>query len=168
MIRLARNPKYSRAVGCISFPITLSSMFSGVNSSTTLGCWLTAVKLPEATSRIVTPSNFQVKVSPKSRGLRMAVKIIVKHEVDEMRSMFPYFKATVVFKLDDDINLQALKTRPQMVSPIPSAISGVWYGVFLVFSTLMFAIFMKIMPRAVNRLPAVDDSRAMKFYDRDI
>lgn len=83
----------------MSLAIILSSMFSYVNVSMMSGCWLTAVKLPVATSRMVTPSSFHVNVSPSTSGLRMAVKMMVKHEVEEIRRMLPYFKATVVFKL---------------------------------------------------------------------
>ena len=50
--------------------------------------------LPKLIKKIANPSIFQTNFSFRIIGAKIALKIIVKHEVDEIRIMFPKPKAT--------------------------------------------------------------------------
>lgn len=67
-------------------------LLSGAN--VLVGCCVTAMALPMAMVKMVMPSTLILNTSPRRRGDRMPVKMMVKHEVLLMSIMFPNLMAT--------------------------------------------------------------------------
>ena len=59
-----------------------------------VGCWVTAMALPIAMVKMVMPSTLILNTSPRRRGDKIPVKMIVKHDVLLMSIMFPNLIAT--------------------------------------------------------------------------
>ena len=80
-------------------------MLSAVISLMKLGYWVVVSIDPSEINPMETPSTFQVNFSPSTRGERIAVKMIEKQDVEDIKIMFPKYSETI-FKLWNQINLK--------------------------------------------------------------
>ena len=81
--------KKTIASGLVSFAIISLLTSASLYVGKCYGYCDTAVALPLPTSKIVTPSLIQTNCSFKMIGLIIQVKTIVRHDVDEIKMMFP-------------------------------------------------------------------------------
>ena len=69
--------------------------FSDVSTSTVVsfGCWYMATEHPTVMVAIETPSIFQMNFSFSIKGVKIAVIIMQKHDVEAIRMRLPNFNA---------------------------------------------------------------------------
>ena len=104
-------------------------------------------------SEIDTPSTFQENFSPNMIGDNIALKIMEKHDVDDIKIMLPKYNETPLNPM-----LQKRIMRPNHHS--------IWQrnaSLFGEFSILIFPIFMQIKPKAEQNEPHVAKSNANTY-----
>jgi len=152
-------------LGYVILSITIPVIVSFDGKSVRVGYWVTAIILPVATINIVTPSSLHKNYSPRIIGDIIAENIIVKHDVELINKMFPNLMATIFVKkfiFFIKYYLHAFKVWLNAMNISPTNHSTCKQAFLcLYFSTRILAIFIKIRPNAVQKLPEVEKIRAI-------
>ena len=107
-LKIKKNTIVKKKIALVGFPnlSRISPLISfGLKIGRPSGCYEQAMMLPPLMITNATPSILGTNFSFKIKGENIALKIIVKHAVDDIKMMFPRLKANPLKVIDPIINI---------------------------------------------------------------